>query len=470
MQKLTLIVIDQNQERRALISGKYSRSATVHECSNPNELLKVLNKHSTAIILIGSMAGGSAESIHSAHQVSDSYPLTKVVLLADDSSEAVAIAALRAGVAEYVRPPITGSKIWEAIEGLRSSGGNDTCDDRTTELFLEGPDELIGRCHDFLKAKEIIRRVATVDMTVLITGETGTGKELAARAIHNLSPRRHQPFVCVNCAAIPDTLLESELFGFERGAFTGANMKQVGKLRSAHRGTIFLDEIGDMPLAMQAKMLRVLESREIQPLGSSASVQVDVRVVAATHQNLELMMGEQRFRSDLFFRLNVLPVHLPPLRQRPEDIPELVDHFIRELNSRYDRDIVGVSRAGLRLLQEHEWPGNIRQLRNVIEGAFLVCSSDWVSVDDLRYLHWSPAKVSPISTRVNSPQFPRLPAVPEPDRLREALNATLWNKTKAAELLHWSRMTLYRKIAKYQLNQEGRSSEAPEIGTPVTSY
>lgn len=325
---------------------------------------------------------------------------------------------------------------------------------------------LVGHSQSFQRVQELIHRVAPFDMTVLITGETGTGKELVAHAIHHESPRRGEPFVTVNCAAIPETLLESELFGFEKGAFTGALTKQQGKLRSAHRGTIFLDEIGDMPLPTQAKILRALESREIQPLGGKANIQVDVRVVAATHQNLEQLMEDGRFRSDLYFRLSVLPMRLPPLRERLEDIPDLVDSFIEDLNVRHGRQILGVTASGLELLRQQEWPGNVRQLRNIVESAYVACSSHWINASDLRWFHWPPTGLSHLKSRMRSPRFANSAAAPESDRLLEALQATHWNKSKAAELLHWSRVTMYRKIAKYRLSPDSESQDKADDEDP----
>jgi two-component system response regulator HydG len=312
--------------------------------------------------------------------------------------------------------------------------------------------ELLGDSPSMLRVKELIHKVAQSDTTVLITGETGTGKELAARAIHRLSRRANEALVCVNCTAIPDTLFESELFGFERGAFTGADVRQQGKLQIANRGTIFLDEIGDMSAFGQAKILRALESGEVQKLGGASSVRVDVRILAATHHDLDELAASNRFRADLLFRLNVVPLDLPPLRERPTDIPVLADHFVRELNERYGYRIKGVTPPGLRLLRNHPWPGNIRQLRNVIERAFVVCTSDWITTSDLERLHWTSTQVPRLENRVQSVPMPFLPLQTEPDRLRNALQATQWNKSRTAQLLQWSRMSVYRKIAKYRLS------------------
>jgi transcriptional regulator with PAS, ATPase and Fis domain len=325
---------------------------------------------------------------------------------------------------------------------------------------------LVGCSPDFLRVKQMIGRIARFDTTALITGETGTGKELAAHAIHRLSARRDKPFVSVNCAALPEGLLESELFGFEKGAFTGAVQRQQGKFRAAHEGTLFLDEIGDMTLSAQARILRVLESREVQPLGAQASVPVDVRVVAATHHHLEQLIDEGRFRSDLYFRLSVVPIALPPLRERRDDIPELVDHFIGELNARYGTNVEGIDDKAMELLCLHQWPGNIRQLRNAVEGAFVVCLSQLITLEDFRALqslqqdsaYSAPSTVQPKAAGFSYFSTPR-----EADRLMDVLQATHWNKSQAAKRLHWSRMTLYRKIAKYGLSQEALAEEEDPV-------
>jgi two-component system response regulator HydG/two-component system response regulator AtoC len=314
-----------------------------------------------------------------------------------------------------------------------------------------------------LHVKEIIRRIAPVDSTVLITGETGTGKELAARALHNMSRRRTKPYVCVNCAAIPEGLLESELFGHEKGAFTGAIAKQSGKLRAAHEGTIFLDEIGEMAPSAQSKLLRALDAREVQPLGSNERIPIDVRVIAATNQDLERLMSVQKFRPDLFFRLSVLPVNMPALREHVDDIPDLVSRFIGELNAKYSRTVNGVTDEGIQLLLGYSWPGNVRQLRSVVERGYLICGSSWITADDLQ---WFPHKFAESAAGGDAydshAEFSYVLSSAEPDRLLEALKATRWNKSQAAKRLHWSRMTLYRKIAKYRLSPAG--GEAQQVG------
>jgi formate hydrogenlyase transcriptional activator len=239
------------------------------------------------------------------------------------------------------------------------------------ETAFEG---IIGRSLALRKVLQIVDRVAAGDSTVMLLGETGTGKELVAKAIHNRSKRRDQGFVKLNCAAIPNGLLESELFGHERGAFTGAISQKIGRVELAHQGSLFLDEIGDIPLDLQPKLLRVLQEREFERLGSTRTKKVDVRVIAATHRDLEGMILEKQFRSDLFYRLNVVPILLPPLRERTEDIPPLVRHFVRQFSIKLGKPVDAIPQTTMDALRQHHWPGNIRELENVVERAVIFSS------------------------------------------------------------------------------------------------
>jgi len=284
-----------------------------------------------------------------------------------------------------------------------------------------------------------IQKVARSDANVLITGATGTGKERVAETIHFQSARRNQPFVCVNCAAIPDSLIESELFGFERGAFTGAQQGYPGKLRLANKGTVFLDEIGDMSLAAQAKVLRVIENGELFPLGARRVSKVDVRYVAAVNQDVEQILDEKKFRRDLYYRLNVARIRLLPLRERKEDIPELMMHYIDHFNRRFSSKVGEPTQELLECLINYDWPGNIRELRNLVEAIFIDPPAGAVSPSEL-----------PESFRQIYAGYVES-SVTERERLVSVLSQTRWNKTKAASQLNWSRMTLYRKLSKYQI-------------------
>jgi DNA-binding NtrC family response regulator len=300
-------------------------------------------------------------------------------------------------------------------------------------------DRLIGESSAMRTVKAYLPKVAAADCNVLITGETGTGKECIAASIHRRSRRRDRPLVTINCAAIPEGLLESELFGYERGSFTGANAAYGGKLRQAEGGTLLLDEIGDMSLAAQAKILRAIETKEVQGLGSRRAVPLDVRIVAATNQDLELLMVENRFRKDLFYRLNVARIHLLPLRERPEDIPLLVEHYLGELNARSGLEVGTPGPEALRCLLAYEWPGNVREIRNVLEAIFISPPAGEITLADL------PPRVQARVT-LDSQR-------PERERVLAALLEVNWNKSKAAAVLHWSRMTLYRKMAKHGIQQ-----------------
>jgi DNA-binding NtrC family response regulator len=310
------------------------------------------------------------------------------------------------------------------------------------KLLKSDREPIIGASAAMCGIKQYMAQVAKSACSVLITGETGTGKELAAEFIHDNSSRRKQAFVCVNCAAIPESLLESELFGHAKGAFTGADHFRDGLLTSANGGTIFLDEIGDMSLCAQAKILRVIEKREVCRVGSNRGVQLDIRFVAATNQDVESMANRGTFRKDLYFRLNVARIHLPPLRERPEDIPSLLRHYCTNLADKAAASAPEFSEDSLRILQAYGWPGNIRELKNMVESLLLREPQVKIGVEDLpRHLRGL------IENKTDLQQHER-------DALLAALFSAQWNKSEAAKRLNWSRMTLYRKIAKYRITDD----------------
>ena len=309
-------------------------------------------------------------------------------------------------------------------------------------------DGMVGKSKNMQDVYALMQRAAESDITVLIQGESGTGKELVAKLIHYNSPRKTDPFVAVNCAAIPETLIESELFGHERGAFTGAATRRIGQFEHAQGGTVLLDEIGDMPIALQAKLLRVLEEREIQRVGGTATIPIDIRVIAATNRDLESAVKDGGFRADLFYRLAAFPLVIPPLREHREDIPLLVSHFLQDYAERADESVHGISPAALQTLLAYDWPGNVRELRNAIERALLLETTDRLQVSNL------PPQLAAV---VPSPTDPRDPVQPlslqEAERraVAHALEASDWNITKAAQVLNVNRVTLYRKLRKYNL-------------------
>ncbi|MGF7185630.1 PAS domain S-box-containing protein [Desulfitispora alkaliphila] len=315
-----------------------------------------------------------------------------------------------------------------------------------------GINNIIASSKEMVALKNTIKRVAKSSSTILIRGESGTGKELFAHALHQESNRSNGPFVKVNCAALPENLLESELFGYKEGAFTGARKSgQVGKFELAHGGTIFLDEIGDMMPAMQVKLLRVLQEKEIEPLGSGRSKKVDVRVVSATNRNLEELINEGKFREDLYYRLNVVTLNVPPLRKRYEDIENLVNYFIKKLNNDFQLTVKGLTPEVWGILKSHHWPGNIRELENVIERSFNVIEGDLIKKEHLpMYLQ----KTKPLNTSPNIQSETNLKKIVEEAERQGIINALKvckGNKAQAASLLEISRAWLYQRMAKYNI-------------------
>ncbi len=305
---------------------------------------------------------------------------------------------------------------------------------------------IVGRSAPMQRVFDVIQRAAGSAAPVIITGESGTGKELVANAIHHIGPRRDCPFVQLNCAALNAALLESELFGHIRGAFTGAYRHRTGRFEAAHGGDIFLDEIGDVPFAIQVKLLQVLESGRFERVGDHAPVKVNVRIISATHQDLRRAIAEGRFREDLFYRINVIPIHLPPLRDRCEDIPLLVEHFLTGLQRRTGRTITGMTRQAMDLLMQHRWPGNVRELKSVLEYAAIISDGPVIDIDHLPSMAQAPPETAPSITAYPSG------GSSEREALIAALLQTAGNQTRAAALLGVTRTTVWNRIRKYDIS------------------
>jgi PAS domain S-box-containing protein len=310
--------------------------------------------------------------------------------------------------------------------------------------------DIISKNHVIHDIFNILPNIAESDSTVLIQGASGTGKELFAKAIHHLSRRKEKPFIKVNCGALPDPLLESELFGYVKGAFTDAKKDKPGRFALANEGTIFLDEVGDMSPSLQVKLLRVLQEKEYEPLGSTSPRKTDVRIIAATHQDLSKLVNEGKFRDDLFYRLNVVRIELPPLSQRREDIPLLIDAFVQKFNAKMGKQIVGVSDQALRLLLKHDYPGNIRELENIIEHAFVVCGGNRIDIDCLpKQRTMNREEIKSFMPLEEKYPFERA----EAEILEKTLKKHQGNRINTAHELGISRATLWRKIKRYRLNR-----------------
>jgi DNA-binding NtrC family response regulator len=377
--------------------------------------------------------------------------LPVVVLTAFATSDNT-IHAMRLGAFEHLTKPVGRDAIASLLRKIEASnrGASSPALPASNEDVTDGTPRLLGNSEALRDAQKQIGRAAATDSTVLITGETGTGKEVAARVLHDASRRRHAPFVAINCAAIPAELLESELFGHTRGAFTGAVTQRAGRIVEANGGTLFLDEIGDLPLPMQAKLLRVIQERTLTPVGSNTSVAIDVRIVAATHRDLAAEVAARTFREDLFYRLNVIPVHLPPLRERPDDILPLAAHFLIAA-----ANLAGPARTlsgdAERRLLAHAWPGNVRELKNAMERVAALARGPLVTADDLAFLTAPRAGVSEIPAALLDLPLPQAIEWLERAAIERALQQSAGNRAEAARRLGISRQSLYTKIAAYKL-------------------
>jgi two-component system, NtrC family, response regulator HydG len=398
---------------------------------------------------------GGLQILERAKQAS---PETEVIVVTGHGTVPSAVAAMQQGAFTYLQKPLDLGQLRAAVdkasEGVRLKRQNLELNRRLDEKF--GFEGVVGSSPQMLALIERLKRIAPTDATVLIQGETGTGKELVAQAIHQNSPRKAKPFVALNCAALSENILESELFGHVRGAFTDASSDRMGKFEYAHGGTLFLDEVGDMPLATQIKLLRVLESGQITRVGSNTPVQVNVRLLSATNRNLEDAITSGAFRSDLYHRLKVVTIAIPTLQERAADIPLLIEHFVRQFAKRHGKAIKGMSLAARMKLGAYAWPGNVRQLRNVIESMVVVDCDETLDVDDL------PVELEPVTTAgqaaaegqpMGLASFVGKP-LEEIERLfiGETLKLTGGNREQAAEMLGIGERTLYRKIKEFQLS------------------
>ena len=453
-----IFVVEQNSQlHRHLRNQKANYNLTVS-----NNLPQVINSgffHNGSrpqLVIIDVSRTSALHGLALAKELREHEHTIPILLLTQESSENFAHTALRTGISDYVKEPFDLDELSIRITECLSKPSL-TMEEklkRPSNLAGSLPDTLIGISSTIKEVRDSIAHVAPTDSNVLITGETGTGKELVAHAIHQLSLRHQKAFVCVNCAAIPATLLESELFGYERGAFTGAMGVKRGKLELAQGGTILFDEIGDMELSAQAKVLRAIEERQVHRLGGSQKRPLDIRIIAATNHNLEQSIKHHCFRSDLFYRLNVARIELPPLRDRKEDIPILTKHFIRELNPKFNRSVESLTDEALEYLLSYSWPGNVRELRNLIEASFIHLRNPQMKHIDL-----------PPQFLAKTKEYASLPQT-ERDRILAALSSTNWSRTKAAKKLQWSRMTLYRKMLKYNVgNANANTPHQTQIQT-----
>lgn len=452
MNSARILIVEDDENLRQVIQIQLAREGyETSSATSAEEAVNILDKSLFQLVLTDLSLPGIS-GIDLLKRVRLEYPETEVIVMTAFGTVQTAVEAMKAGAFDYITKPIhpfelralvsrsiEHRQLLDEVEALRS------CLDRKY-----GFEEIVGTSPVLLHVLDVAARVATTDATVLIYGETGTGKELVAKAIHMRSKRREQPFITINCGAIPRELLESELFGHVKGSFTGALTHKKGRIEMADRGTVLLDEIGEMPLELQVRVLRLIQEREIDKIGAAAPTKVNVRIIAATHRNLASMVAAGSFREDLYYRLLVVPITLPPLRDRMQDVPELVHQFLLKARTRYGRPDLSLPSHVVSCFSRYDWPGNVRQLENTVERVVVLAKGSEISVEDLPdFLHPESAPASKPSVTVPEAEMD-LEAIEKAIILR-AIEKHGGNQTRAARALNMSRRALGYRLEKYGL-------------------
>jgi two-component system response regulator AtoC len=445
--KAKVLIIDDEPNMVALFKRFLTKEGfTVQGAGSFNEGSRIIQSELFDVI-VSDLALGDGNGLDLLKLASNSQPHAPFIVITGVGSVESAVEAMKQGAFDYISKPFQKEEMTILVKkALQHSDLNKRVRQLQKEVDEKyGFSNIIGRSKKMKEVFEMIQRVASTNSTVLITGESGTGKEMVAKAVHYNSLRKDGPFIAVDCGVIPENLIESELFGHVKGAFTGADRAKKGLFAEAHTGTLFLDEIGNLPIPLQAKLLRALQEREIKPVGSNEVESVDVRVVAATKEDLKLAVEENRFRNDLYYRLSVIPIKLPPLHARTEDIPLLVKHFLGKICKREKLPEKQFTSEALNVLINYKWPGNVRELENLVERMVLVTSSDTIEKDDLPDELLNSALKQPGLKENLDRQVQGV----EKDMILDAIEQAAGNKTKAAKILGISRASLYNKINQY---------------------
>lgn len=475
----TVLIVDDDKSIRYSLKRMMENNYTIVTAQNGEEALAHFREKLPDLVIMDiKMPGQSGMDILKEMKSID--PKSLVIIMTAYGTTETAIEAMKYGAFDYILKPFPIPKMKSLIEKALSL--RRLMKEQVTYAPMEGAGEgdgerVIGASPAMQEIYKMIGQVAPSDVTVLLRGESGTGKELLARAIYQHSFRSHQPFLPVNCAAIPDTLLESELFGHEKGAFTGASSRRIGKLEQCQGGTIFLDEIGDMSLSTQAKLLRVLQERCFERLGGTETISVDLRLIVATNKDLEEAILTGGFRKDLYYRLNVVSIKIPPLRERKEDIPALTSYFIRKFNRELKKEIVGMTPSAMEKITSYVWPGNVRQLENVLKRAMVLCQGQWILEDQLVFEKGWEKREAPeelgkkpmedlldilfeelSKASASSSHLDMISAI-ERGMILRALQKTNGNQVQAAQLLGMNRSTLRGKMERYNIRKEVLVSE-----------
>ena len=449
MERLNILIVEDEETQRLLLAGLLRKEGyRVHDAADGASALSIFRETAIEIALLDYRLPDT-DGLHLLKKFKEMNPEVEVIMVTAFGSIENAVEALKAGASEYLTKPIDLDDLLFKVKKIEEKSHlihenrvlKETLKDRfKSESFIYSSEKM----HE---VASLVVRVARTDSTCIIEGESGVGKEVVVNLIHELSERKNFPLVKVNCAAIPESLLESELFGYEKGAFTGAFQRKLGKFELANKGTIFLDEIGDISPILQSKLLRAIQEREIERLGGLHSIKVDVRIIVATNKRLEEEVKKGTFREDLYYRLNVVQITVPPLRERKEEIPLLVEYFMKKFNDKHKRKINGVTREGRDVLFKYDYPGNVRELENIIERAIVLTRGDYISVEDL----------PSVSGKVRPPAEGGMNEVVESmekSMLIDALTRNEWVQIKAASQLGISERMLRYKMKKYNIARE----------------
>lgn len=441
-----LIIDDEEHMCWALARAMRQEGYKTSTATSGREGLATLNREGASLIILD-LKMPDISGLEVLEQVKKTHPRLPVIMITAHGTIQTAIGAMKIGAADYITKPFDLDELKIVVKKTLQVSRLLTEVTFLRSELTKKHEEMIGESQAFMAVRSLIRQVAPTNVTVLITGESGTGKEVAAVALHRSSARHEGPFVAVNCAALPEHLLESELFGHERGAFTGATSRKLGRFQLADRGTIFLDEIAEMSPTMQAKLLRVLQDQTFERVGGTETLQVDIRIIAATNRNMDEAVRKGEFREDLYYRLNVIKIHLPPLRERPTDIPILAHHFLARFRTLYRE--TGIHPAAMTLLQHYHWPGNIRELQNVIERALILAHGGQITPDHLPKELQTPKETRPVQFEL--PEEGVALEEVEKQLIIQALEKSGGNQTRAAALLHITRATLLYRMQKHSL-------------------
>jgi nitrogen regulation protein NR(I) len=474
----TILIVDDDKSIRYSLKRMLEENFSVITAQNGEEALDRVRENPPDLIIMDIKMPGR-NGIDVLKEIKSIDPKSLVIIMTAYGTTETAIEAMKYGAFDYILKPFLIPQMKGLVEkalSLRRMMKQEVIY-APIEREERGEEErIIGSSPKMQEIYKIVGQIAPSDVTVLLRGESGTGKELFARAIYQHSTRSNQPFLPVNCAAIPDTLLESELFGHEKGAFTGASSRRIGKLEQCHGGTIFLDEIGDMSLSTQAKLLRVLQERSFERLGGMETIKVDIRFIVATNKDLEEAILSDKFREDLYYRLNVVSIQIPPLQERKEDIPELASYFIKKFDRELKKGIVGITPTAMEKIRSYGWPGNVRQLENVLKRAMVLCQGEWILEDQLLFEKaWERREPGDLAKKpiedLLDILFEELSKVPvtlqdldmisilERGLILRALQKTKGNQVQAALLLGINRSTLRSKMEKYHIKKDVLISE-----------